>query len=403
MITVTRDVSRQSAAERARDRFREAFLQSQKLEALGRLAGGVAHDFNNLLTVILSAAESLRDRPGTLTATQAEELGEIEAAAGRANELTRQLLAFARRHPAHPVAVDLGAALARSERLLRRVLGEDVKLRVHAEPGLSAVCCDPTQVDQVVLNLAVNARDAMPGGGSLLLEAGNRVLDEAEAALFSGARPGRYVRLAATDDGAGMPPEVLDRVFEPFFTTKAPGKGTGLGLSTVHGIVAQAGGFVRARSEPGRGTTIEMVFPAADAVTSDATEAPPPPLTGGSETVLLVEDDPRVRDVATKALRSAGYRVLAADGLAQAEALVQDPERIDLVVADVVLPGRNGPQVVEALRARRPGLRALYVSGYPADAAERDGVLEPGADLLPKPFTPSGLLARVRAALDRRP
>jgi PAS domain S-box-containing protein len=375
---------------------------SQRLESIGRLAGGVAHDFNNLLTVILSCAEGLGrdlgdDHPG------AEDVREIRAAGERARDLTRQLLAFARRQVIAPVVLDLNALLRDSEKLLRRVLGEDVDIAVDLAPELWPVRCDPAQVQQVILNLAVNARDAMPRGGKLTIETANLVLDEEHAAAHAGGVPGPHVLVAVSDSGEGMTPEARAHVFEPFFTTKPVGQGTGLGLATVYGIVRQSGGHVWVYSEPGRGTTFKIYFPRTDAAPAES--APPPRSargSGGSETVLVVEDDPRVREVTVQALRGAGYRVLAAGEGREAMAVAAAADGpIDLLVTDVVMPERSGRQVAEELRRRTPALRVLYVSGYTENTVVHHGVLDAGVDLLAKPFTPSALLARVREVLDR--
>jgi PAS domain S-box-containing protein len=400
LLTVTRDLTPQREAERARDAFQAQLRQSQKLEAVGRLAGGVAHDFNNMLTVIFGCAGAIGDQLQATGGEGREELAELLEAADRARDLTRQLLAFARRQVITPVPLDLNALVVRSQKLLRRVLGEDVCLEVATQPGVWTVCCDPAQLEQAVLNLGLNARDALPRGGHLRLETTNRSLDEAGAAAFPGAVPGRYVLLAVEDDGTGMAPELQERAFEPFFTTKAVGKGTGLGLATVHGIVTQSGGFLRLLSEPGRGTRVELLLPAADAVPVALPPEPAPLVKGGHETVLLVEDEEAVRAVLARSLRRAGYRVLEASGGEEALALGRGPEPVAAVVCDVVMPGAGGREVVEGLRALRPGLKALFVSGYPHDAITTRGLLAPGVELLGKPFTSSALLARLRALLD---
>jgi PAS domain S-box-containing protein len=411
LLTVTRDVTPLLSAERARDTFREHLRQSQQLETVGRLASGVAHDFNNLLTVILSCSEALReeergpgdpDHPGSAAAPQEgrEEIAEIQAAAQRARELTRQLLDVARRQGAPQGLVDPAALLGRCERLLRRLLGEDVDLSVRAPPGLWSIRGDPVQLDQIVLNLAVNSRDALPHGGLVLVEAVNTEVDGLAETRFPGARPGRYVRLAVQDDGVGMPEAVRDRAFEPFFTTKDPGKGTGLGLATVRDIVERSGGFLRLDSEPGRGTRVEVLFPAVAAPPPASSVAAPDLAPSKGETILLVEDEVAVREVIGRFLGRAGYRVLIATRASEALALAAAGESIALVIADVVLPELGGRAVVEALRKLRPGLKALFVSGYPHELILSRGMIEPGVELLDKPFASSELLARVRALLD---
>jgi PAS domain S-box-containing protein len=401
LLSITRDVSAWKAAEEERDRLRVQFQQAQRLESIGRLAGGVAHDFNNLLTVILASGEALRDQLGE-AGTPCDDVEQIATAAGRARDLTRQLLAFARRQVIAPVPLDLGEVVRRSEKLLRRVLGEDIALAVELEEGLWPVLCDPAQLEQVILNLVVNARDAMPEGGTLAIAARNA--EEAfPVAPPPDGRPGQWVRLSVRDSGGGMTAEVKAHLFEPFFTTKAAGKGTGLGLATVDGIVAQSGGHIEVESAPGRGTAFHVYLPRA---TDAPAEAPPRTAAAararsGEETILVVEDDPLVRNVTLRALRGAGYRVLVAASGNEAVSLVEGHTgRLDLVVSDVVMPGLSGPQAVEALRRLRPGLRALYLSGHPQDAIADRGVLELGVEFLPKPFTAAGLLDRVRALLE---
>jgi PAS domain S-box-containing protein len=396
LLTITRDVGAWKAAEEERDRLQLQVLKAQRLEGIGRLAGGVAHDFNNLLTVILGCVESLRERVDA--PEPREDVEQISAAAGRARDLTRQLLAFARRQVIAPVPMDLASAVRDGEKLLRRLVGEDVALTVELEDGLWPILCDPAQLEQVLLNLVVNARDAMPSGGTLSIAARN-----AEAALpvdpGTGApRAGQWVRLSVRDSGSGMTPEVQAHLFEPFFTTKAGGQGTGLGLATVHGIVAQSGGHLDVETAPGRGTCFDVYLPRAAAAPVARPRPPAPP--GGrsaGETLLVVEDDPLVRSVTVRALRAAGHPVLVAGTGAEAIALAaRHPGRIDVVVSDVVMPGLSGPQLVKELRIARPGLRALFVSGYSQDAVAERGVLG-GVELLPKPFTSAALLERVRA------
>jgi two-component system, cell cycle sensor histidine kinase and response regulator CckA len=366
--------------------------QAQKLESVGRLAGGVAHDFNNLLTVILGSAEALREGLEAGRPASPEEVEEIRTAAVRAGELTRQLLAFARKQVIQPVPLDLNEVVRGAERMLRRVLGEDVTLAVDLGPGLWRTLCDPGQVEQVILNLAVNARDAMPNGGALTLRTRNEP---------GGPAQGEGISLAVSDQGPGLSPEVKAHLFEPFFTTKPPGAGTGLGLASVYGIVRQSGGDIRVESEPGQGATFTLRFPrhhgpeaarAAPAVASAA---------GGSETILVVEDDRQVRDVTVRALRAAGYRVLVAGGGEEALALAATAgTRPKLVITDVVMPGQDGHALAGLLRLRHDGLRVLFVSGYTQDVLHRRGVLDSGVQFLPKPFTPAALLARVRTVLD---
>ncbi len=376
--------------------------QSQRLESIGRLAGGVAHDFNNLLTVILTAGEDLQDAARGGRAVEMEELDEIVDAGRRASELTRQLLAFARRQPVAPRVIDLNEAVRASDRLFRRVIGENVRVAEHLAPGAWPIHCDPGALDQVLMNLVVNARDAMPDGGVLTLSTDNLSIAPGEHVPDSEMSPGEYVKLTVKDTGTGMSPEVLAHVFEPFFTTKPPGAGTGLGLATVYGIVRQSGAFVDVHSEVGRGTTFEIFFPRASRTGAEGSREPAPSRARGHETVLVVEDDATVRHVAVRALRAAGYTVLEASGGRQALELARGPgTSIDLMLADVVMPGMMGPEVAKQVAKIQPALRVLFMSGYARDSMGRHAALDDGTRLLAKPFTSDALLARVREALDR--
>ncbi|HET6438558.1 MAG TPA: PAS domain S-box protein [Anaeromyxobacter sp.] len=381
-------------------RLEEQLRQSQKLESVGRLAGGIAHDFNNLLTVIMSCCEALREelgpaRPGI------EIVDEIKAAGTRAGELTRQLLAFARRQVIAPVPLDLNEVVSGSERLLRRVLRENIHLLVNRQPRLWNVHCDPGQIEQVILNLAVNARDAMPSGGRLVIETSNLQVRSASQVQEPSMPPGDYVCLRVRDTGVGMTPDIQECLFEPFFTTKEVGKGTGLGLATVYGIVKQSGGFIRVESQPGCGATFEICFPrSGDVATRNPTASQALSHTG-SETILLVEDNAAVREVAVRALRSAGYSVRGAgSGLEALDLVERHGCDVQLLVTDVVMPGMDGRTLASALREKSPDLRVLFVSGYAQDTIDHRGVPGPAMSFLPKPFTPTVLLARVRAILD---
>jgi len=399
ILTITRDITEWRRAEKERSRLGAQLLQAQKLESIGRLAGGVAHDFNNILTVILSCSEALGDDLARGLPPSAEEVSEIRSAAERGRELTAQLLAFARKQPSAPVVLDLGVVARESEGLLRRILGEDVRLVVDAPPRLWPVRADRGQVQQVLLNLAVNARDAMPKGGTLAIELRNV---EAAAGSRAGGAASDQVRLAVRDTGTGIAPEAMIHLFEPFFTTKPQGKGTGLGLATVYGIVTQSGGRIHAESVPGQGSTFRIHFPRAPGVPDPAPAEAETTAAGGTETVLVVEDDPAVRRVTTDALRGAGYQVLAAmNGYEALDLARADAPRLDLCVTDVVMPGLNGKEVADELRRLRPTLPVLFVSGYPQDVVGARGLLE-GSELLLKPFTPAALLRRVRALLDER-
>jgi PAS domain S-box-containing protein len=394
------DLTEHRRAERALRESEERFRQSQKLEAVGRLAGGVAHDFNNLLTVILSCAGELAELlpPGDPGRTEADEIGD---AARRAAQLTRQLLAFSRRQASAPTPLDVGEIAAGMESLLRRLIGEDVVLELVREPRLGHVRADPAQVEQVILNLAVNARDAMPAGGRLRIETANVDLRGREAARV-GTSPGRYVALSVRDTGCGMSEETRSHLFEPFFTTKAKGKGTGLGLATVYGIVTQAGGDVRVESAPGAGSTFRILLPRIEAdpgaTASDAAETDAIPR--GSETVLLVEDDPHVRAVSARALRGAGYRILEAGDGEEALALAAQAPSLDVLVSDVVMPRLGGPALAARLRAARGPVRTLFVSGYAEEGLLQRELDAGGTRILWKPFTPAALARAVRALID---
>jgi len=397
VLSISRDITAFKQAQNERDRLAEQLRQAQKMEAIGRLAGGVAHDFNNLLTVILSCASELRSAAADGLPPNPEDVDAIQAAGERARDLTRQLLAFARKQVIAPVALDLGEVVKRAEKLLRRLLGEDVELEVSTAPALWPVHCDPGQLEQVLMNLAVNARDAMPGGGRLSIAVRNVDPREIEAR----GRSGDWVCLAVRDNGTGMAPEVKQHLFEPFFTTKAPGAGTGLGLATVYGIVDQSGGHIAVDSAPGKGTTFEIWLPRTGQ--DAAADAPPDVQVNprrGSETVLVVEDDALVRNLTVRVLRGAGYHVLVASRGSEALELAQDGQALDLVITDVVLPGQGGRDLAQVLRQARPGLPVLYVSGYTADAIAHRGVLAPGVEFLAKPFTSRALLERARAILD---
>ena len=392
IVSNGRDITEQRQLE-------QRLLQALKLESVGRLAGGVAHDFNNLLVAILGYAQFLEEgiRAGK---PSLEDLAEIREAGEQARDLTRQLLAVARRQVVEPVVMDLNGVLRDAERLLRRVLGEDVVLTVIPAPDLWRVKADPAQVQQVVLNLAVNARDAMPRGGTLVLETANVEIDDRYAQAHPGVRPGRYARLAVSDSGVGMSPEVRAHLFEPFFTTKPAGEGTGLGLATVYGIVQQAGGHVSVHSETGRGTSFQIHLPR----TEEAEAGPEPAAArrdiGGDETVLVVEDAPAVRELAVRALEEAGYRVLQARNGWEALAAAGAPGPVHLVLTDVVMPDMSGPQLAQALGRNRPGTRVLYMSGYTENTVVHHGVIDAGVSFLAKPFTPTTLLEKVRQVLD---
>lgn len=391
------------AAERERATLREQLAQGQRLESIGRLAGGVAHDFNNLLAIIVGFGDML---VGTQKNQESEEhLAQVLKAASRAADLTGQLLAFSRKQVVQPKVVQLNALVEDTSRMIRRLIGEDVELRLVLDPATSPILVDPGQINQVLMNLAANARDAIPGVGSVVVETGNVVLGAEFAASRAEVAPGDYVQLTVTDSGVGMDRMTLDRVFEPFFSTKGTKGGTGLGLATVYGIVKQAGGHVWAYSEPGHGTTFKVCFPKASAepVADVPAERVPVPRTP-TETVLVVEDLDAVRTVVTRMLRAAGYGVLdAATGAAALRIADEHPSAIELVVSDLVMPEMSGREMVERLAARRPGIKVLFMSGYTEDVSVRRGALGPGVNFIAKPFSASVLLARVRQVLDGPP
>jgi len=386
-----------------RKQLEEQFHQAQKMEAVGRLAGGVAHDFNNLLTAILGSADLVLD---SLTAgvPEREEVEEIRKAAVRAADLTRQLLAFSRQQVIAPTVLNPNGVVANMDKLLRRLLGEDVELRTVLAPDLAAVKADPSQLEQIVLNLAVNARDAMPNGGKLTIETQNVELDQEYVRGHLSAQPGPYVMLAVSDTGVGMDAATQSRIFEPFFTTKEQGKGTGLGLATTYGIVKQSGGWIWVYSEPGHGTSFKIYLPRVAEAAAPAAPSPVPPLSvRGSETVLLVEDDEMIRKLVQKVLKANGYAVLVAASGRDAERVAEQHEGpIDLLMTDVVMPGLSGREVARRLSAARTGIRVLYLSGYTDDAIVHHGVLDPGVAFLQKPFTPAVLGRKVREVLDAK-
>jgi two-component system cell cycle sensor histidine kinase/response regulator CckA len=397
-----RDVTGRRVTELALRESEDKLRQAQRIEAVGRLAGGIAHDFNNLLTVIMASADfGLEETvPGS---PLRDELEEIRGAGKRAQALTRQLLAFSRRQVLQPQVVDLNANIREIERMLGRVLGEDVAVRLHLDPGTHRIFIDPGQLEQVILNLAVNARDAMPSGGKLTIETANVVLDAAYAALHAGATSGPQVMMAISDTGGGMDAATLERIFEPFFTTKAKGKGTGLGLSTVHGIVKQSGGSVSAYSEPGRGTTFKVYLPLAPAeAEAKAPVAQVAPLQARSgESLLVVEDDDQVRRAAVRCLERLGYQVTAASGIAEVTRILDQGRTFSALLTDMIMPGGSGADVARLVAARLPGIRLIFMSGYTDDAITQQGVLAPGALFLEKPFTPETLGRKIREALDQ--
>jgi two-component system, cell cycle sensor histidine kinase and response regulator CckA len=401
-----RDVTARKEAEAALRKSEDQLRQSQKMDAIGRLAGGVAHDFNNLLTVILGYGEQMLERlqPGDPQRRAAEE---IQNAAERAAALTRQLLAFSRRQMLEPRSLDLNRIAAGTAEMLNRLIGEDIALEVELDPSLGSVLADEHQMQQVIMNLAINARDAMPRGGRLTLATANADVDDTDLVQHLPLPPGRYVTLLVGDTGIGMDAETLARIFEPFFTTKELGKGTGLGLATVYGIVRQTGGYIWVDSEPGQGAVFRVYLPRHDAPSpagaGEVSSAASEPLPCGHETVLLVEDEAMVRELMRGTLERQGYRVLSAGSGSEA-LLVASAHGgpLNLLVTDVVMPGMRGPDLAARLVPAHPRLRVLYMSGYADDAALRHGVREGQAAFLQKPFTRGALARKVRAVLDAR-
>ena len=402
IVVNSRDVTERREAEEALRRSEQQLVQVQKMEAIGRLAGGVAHDFNNLLTAIRGNAELLlADLPPDSQAR--EDVEEIRRASDRAAALTRQLLAFSRRQMLQPRLLDLNQSVREMERMLGRLLGDDVELVIRLGDGLRRVRADPAQVEQVILNLSVNARDAMPQGGVLMVCTENTELTAELREKYAYVVPGEYVLLEVGDTGQGMDAHTVSSAFEPFFTTKATGKGTGLGLSMVYGIVKQSGGYIWIDSDPGRGTRVRVYLPVArggEVEEEDEAPAIPAPARGRG-TVLLVEDEESVRRFAERVLSRGGYTVLAAAEGAEAMALSrQHPGLIQVLVTDLMMPRMNGSDLARRLMAERPGIRVLFISGYDRDAARTRTPLEPGTDFIEKPFSPEALLDRIHRLLE---
>jgi two-component system cell cycle sensor histidine kinase/response regulator CckA len=375
-------------------------LQAQKMEAVGRLAGGIAHDFNNAIGVIVGYSALLKESLPENDHAQryADEIGR---AGHRAALLTRQLLAFSRKQVIQPTIVDLNSVVIETEKMLRRLIGEHIEMSVNPGPDLGRVRMDLGQIDQILMNLAVNARDAMPQGGRLVIETSNAELDETNLIQYSYAKPGRYVMLSVSDTGFGMDKETQAHIFEPFYTTKGPGQGTGLGLSTVYGIVKQSEGYIWVYSEVGKGARFKIYLPRVDAVAEPTSIPPESAVPRGAETILLVEDDDAMRGLTRKCLESGGYAVLdAANGEFAAQDAGKHAGPIHLLITDVVMPGLSGPSLAKSLMTSRPRMKVLYMSGYTADLIAQQGILDRHTLLLEKPFTKEALLRKVRKALD---
>jgi len=397
-----REIEEHKRTEEALERVEEQLRQAQKMEAVGRLAGGIAHDFNNLLSVIISYTTMLA-ADAEPSSPVAQDLHEIKKAGERAADLTRQLLAFSRQQVLAPAVLDLNEIISKMDKLLRRVIGEDIELRTLPGILLGKTKADPGQIEQVIMNLVVNARDAMPHGGKLIVETRNVDLDEAYARRNRGVTPGPHVMLSVSDTGVGIDETTRARIFEPFFTTKEQGKGTGLGLSTVFGIVKQSGGNISVESAPGQGTTFRLYFARTNEAPTEATPYSVATSFRGNETLLLVEDEDQVRTLVQGILKRHGYRVIEARLPSEALLLsTQYEETIELLVTDVVMPQMNGRQLAERLRSSRPEMDVLYVSGYTDNAINPGGVLEPGIAFLQKPITPLALTRMVRQVLDAR-
>jgi PAS domain S-box-containing protein len=399
-ISVVEDVSSRVRAEEEKERLRAQLQQSQKMEAVGRLAGGVAHDFNNLLSIIISnssfALESME--PGH---PSRDDIEEIRTAGARAATLTRQLLSFSRQQVLRPQILDLNDLIRALNRMMGRFLGEDIHIVLQLDPRLGLVRADPGQLEQVILNLAINARDAMPDGGQLLIETENVEPDGRNRERHVDGGGGPLVRVSVSDTGCGMDAETQAKVFEPFFTTKGRDKGTGLGLASVYGIVKQSNGFVWVSSRPGHGSTFQIELPREVSVEQPwKPGAVPGTLQGGGETVLIVEDSAEVRAVAVRSLRALGYRVMEADGLASARRVAGSVPILQLLVTDMVMPGGSGRDVGKAVKAAHPGVKIIYMSGYTDSAFTNQGVLGPGVTFLQKPLTPELLGRRARQVLD---
>ena len=399
-VVMATDISKRKEAEATQHKLEEQLRQSRKMEAIGTLAGGVAHDFNNILQAIMGYSELLGGRI-TNDEEACSELEEIEKGCERAAMLTRQLLTFSRQQVIRPAHFDLDEVISGVLKMLRRLIGEDIELVFESPEPLAAIFADRNQVEQVLMNLAVNARDAMPEGGRLTVVVENRRLDTDACRSYEEMLPGRYVALTVSDSGLGMDEQTRTRIFDPFFTTKGMGRGTGLGLSTVYGIVRQHEGHIFVASEPGKGSVFEIFFPSSSAIEEKVEESEDVPAPGGTETILLAEDDEIVARLAAKILNGAGYSVLVVrDGRTAVEEFASLNGEIALVILDAVMPVLNGKQAWDEMRQKAPDLKALFITGYPVDGMHERFVLDREIQVMQKPFTPGDLLRRVRSILD---
>jgi two-component system cell cycle sensor histidine kinase/response regulator CckA len=400
IVVTYRDITPRKRAETALLDLEAQVRQGQKMEAVGRLAGGIAHDFNNLLTVIIGYSDLLFAQAAPGTAAY-KDLDEIRHAAGSAAGLTRQLLAFSRKQILQLQVLDLNGIVVRMNALLRRLIGEHITLRTRLGTPLDRVKADPGQIEQIIMNLALNARDAMPQGGTLTIETANVELDRQWVSRHADSSEGPHVLLSISDTGIGMEPAVQAHLFEPFFTTKERGSGTGLGLATVYGIVKQSGGSILVDSEPGRGSVFKIFLPRTEQLAESPGPVRSPALALGSETILLVEDQSEVRDVMRNTLARQGYAVMEASRGADALSLLKSHHgRVDVLLTDVVMPGMSGRDLAREALALRPDLRVVYISGYSEDTIVNNGILEVGSAFIQKPFTRQGLLQTIRDVLD---
>ena len=395
-----RDITDRKQAEEEKEKLRTQLQQAMKMEAIGRLAGGVAHDFNNILTVIAGYCELLMQKVGK-ESPMLGELEQIKRAGDRAALMTQQLLAFSRKQIIEPKVMQLDRQVAEVLAMLSRLIGEDIALQTITGKSLGSVKIDPGQFQQILMNLVVNARDAMPGGGKIVIETANVDLDEVYCALHPYVIPGRYVMLAVSDTGQGMSEEVQSHVFEPFYTTKERGSGTGLGLATTYGAVKQSGGYIEVESEVGKGTTFKIYLPRVEEEGKPVKDARLVDLPGGAETVLLVEDEDTVRNLCSRILGELGYQVIQARSGAEAVAVAGRDDRIDLLLTDVVMPGMSGKELATQLVLRHPEMKVLFMSGYTDDAIVHHGVLDEGVSFIGKPYTPSALARKVRQVIEK--